>query len=72
MRLFKGCSDKINHYTCLLTLNYVEGDDKLSVVDMREVKVLKAGIQKYAAGAARLSREIAEHEADIAVWTGDM
>jgi hypothetical protein len=36
------------------------------------IEVLKADIQKYAADAARLTKEIAEHEADIAVWTGDM
>jgi hypothetical protein len=35
------------------------------------IEVLKADIQKYAADAARLAKEIAEHEADIAVWTGD-
>jgi len=35
------------------------------------IEVLKADIQKYAADAARLTKEIAEHEADIAVWTGD-
>jgi len=36
------------------------------------IEVLKADIQKYAADAARLAKEIAEHEADIAVWTGDI
>jgi len=36
------------------------------------IEVLKADIQKYAADAARLTKEIAEHEADVAVWTGDM
>merc|ERR1719450_1564972 len=36
------------------------------------IEVLKADIQKYAADAARLGKEIAEHEADIAVWTGDI
>merc|ERR1719473_2140099 len=33
---------------------------------------LKADIQKYAEDAARLGKEIAEHEEDIAVWTGDV
>merc|ERR1719387_767568 len=36
-----------------------------------KIEVLKADIQKYAADAARLTKEIAEHEEDIAVWTGD-
>merc|ERR1719161_2091581 len=35
------------------------------------IEVLKADIQKYEADAARLTKEIAEHEEDIAVWTGD-
>merc|ERR1719236_70571 len=33
---------------------------------------LKADIQKYAEDAARLGKEIAEHDEDIAVWTGDV
>jgi len=36
-----------------------------------QIEVLKADIEKYTADAAQLSKEIAEHEADIAVWTGD-
>jgi hypothetical protein len=31
----------------------------------------RADIGKYIADAARLSKEIAEHEADISTWTGD-
>merc|ERR1719333_1382448 len=33
---------------------------------------LKADIQKYAEDAKRLGKEIAEHDEDIAVWTGDV
>merc|ERR1719326_872974 len=36
------------------------------------IEVLKADIQKYAADAAQLAKEIAAHEEDIAVWTGDI
>merc|ERR1719160_1725745 len=36
------------------------------------IQVLKADIQKAAADAARLTKEIAEHEEDISVWTGDI
>merc|ERR1719421_1190981 len=36
-----------------------------------QIEILKADIQKYAADAARLTKEIAEHEEDISVWTGD-
>merc|ERR1719231_1838273 len=36
------------------------------------IEVLKADIQKYAADAEQLAKEIAEHEEDIAVWTGDI
>merc|ERR1719498_1148898 len=35
------------------------------------IEVLKADIAKYTADAAQLGREIAAHEEDIAVWTGD-
>jgi histone H3/H4 len=48
-------------------------EKKRAIAEANEmIEVLKADIQKYAADAARLSKEIAEHEADIAVWTGDM
>jgi len=47
-------------------------EKKRAIAEANEmIEVLKADIQKYAADAARLSKEIAEHEADIAVWTGD-
>ena len=36
------------------------------------IEVLKADIQKYAADAATLAKEIAGHQEDIAVWTGDI
>merc|ERR1719446_765816 len=36
------------------------------------IEMLKADIQKYTADAAQLAKEIAEHEEDIAVWTGDI
>merc|ERR1719316_1528705 len=35
------------------------------------IEVLKADIQKYAADAELLAKEIAKHEEDIAVWNGD-
>merc|ERR1719174_1601017 len=34
------------------------------------IEVLKADIQKYAAYADRLAKEIAKHEDDISVWNG--
>jgi len=47
-------------------------EKKRAIAEANEmIEVLKADIQKYAADAARLTKEIAEHEADIAVWTGD-
>merc|ERR1719162_2899953 len=36
------------------------------------IEVLKADIQKYAADIELLTKEIAVHEEDIAVWTGDI
>merc|ERR1719321_595380 len=37
-----------------------------------QIEVLKADIQKAAADAARLTKEIAGHDEDISVWTGDI
>merc|ERR1719326_1039779 len=36
-----------------------------------QIEVLKADIQKYAADSAKLTKEIAGHDEDISVWTGD-
>merc|ERR1719270_2767771 len=35
------------------------------------IEVLKADIAKYTSDAARLTKQIAGHDADIAAWTGD-
>jgi tetratricopeptide (TPR) repeat protein len=37
-----------------------------------EISMLKAGIQKYTADAAELSKEITGHDADVAIWSGDL
>merc|ERR1719160_448385 len=37
-----------------------------------QIEVLKADIQKYIADAARLTKEIAAHDEDISVWSGDI
>ena len=34
--------------------------------------MLKEDIDKYTVTAAKLTKEIAEHEEDISVWTGDV
>mmetsp|Transcript_48396 Transcript_48396/g.156038 ORF Transcript_48396/g.156038 Transcript_48396/m.156038 type:complete len:713 (+) Transcript_48396:69-2207(+) len=36
-----------------------------------KIDMLKADIEKYIATAARLTKEIAEHDEDISVWNGD-
>merc|ERR1719165_16513 len=36
------------------------------------IEVLKADIQKAIADAARLTKEIAKHDEDISVWSGDI
>jgi chromosome segregation ATPase len=36
------------------------------------IEVLKADIQKYTAKAAKLTKEIAELDEDISIWTGDI
>jgi len=47
-------------------------EKRRSIAEAEEtIEVLKADIEKYIADAARLTKEIAEHDADIAAWTGD-
>merc|ERR1719429_926894 len=47
-------------------------EKKRSIKEAAEtIEVLKADISKYIADAARLTKEIAGHDADIAAWTGD-
>jgi len=36
-----------------------------------KIEMLKADIQKYISDADQLTKEIAEHDSDIAAWTGD-
>merc|ERR1719191_2576210 len=48
-------------------------EKKTAIADANEeIKTLTADIEGYTAEAARLAKEIAKHEDDIAVWTGDM
>merc|ERR1719254_285881 len=48
-------------------------DKKRAIKEAEEkIEVLKADIASHAAHAARLTKEIAGHDADIAAWTGDM
>jgi len=43
-----------------------------AILDADEkIDVLKADIEKYTATAEKLTKEIAEHDEDISVWTGD-
>merc|ERR1719201_2896081 len=37
-----------------------------------KIDVLKADIQKYTAAAAKLTKEIAGLDEDVAIWTGDI
>merc|ERR1719161_2578249 len=49
------------------------GEKKAWIAEAQEaIEILKADIQKYTADAEQLAREIADHEADIATWTGDI
>eukprot|EP00446_Apocalathium_sp_SHHI-4_P029103 CAMPEP_0177244634 /NCGR_PEP_ID=MMETSP0367-20130122/50024_1 /TAXON_ID=447022 ORGANISM="Scrippsiella hangoei-like, Strain SHHI-4" /NCGR_SAMPLE_ID=MMETSP0367 /ASSEMBLY_ACC=CAM_ASM_000362 /LENGTH=564 /DNA_ID=CAMNT_0018696487 /DNA_START=40 /DNA_END=1730 /DNA_ORIENTATION=+ len=47
--------------------------EKKRAIDEANEKIgmLKADIEKYTATAAQLTKEIAEHDEDISVWTGD-
>jgi len=48
-------------------------EKKRAIAEANErIEVLKADIAKYAADAARLQKEVNEHDADIATWTGDL
>jgi len=47
-------------------------EKKRAIAEANEkIDVLKADISKYIADAARLTKEIAAHDEDISVWTGD-
>jgi len=47
-------------------------EKKRSISEANEkIDVLNADIEKYTATAAKLTKEIAVHDADIAAWTGD-
>merc|ERR1719343_635813 len=48
-------------------------EKKRAIAEANEqIGVLKADIEKYTATAAKLTKEIAEHEEDISVWNGDV
>jgi len=47
-------------------------EKKRAIAEANErIDILKADISKYTADAARLTKEIAAHDEDISVWTGD-
>jgi hypothetical protein len=47
-------------------------EKKRAIAEANEkIDILKADIAKYTADAARLTKEIAAHDEDISVWTGD-
>merc|ERR1719436_1537858 len=48
-------------------------EKKRAIAEANEkIDGLKADIEKYTADAAQLAKEIAAHEEDISVWTGDI
>merc|ERR1719450_1796778 len=49
-----------------------EVEKKGAIAEANEkIDILKADIAKYTADAARSTKEIAAHDEDISVWTGD-
>jgi chromosome segregation ATPase len=75
--LEKGKKEK--HEEAVQFAAYKQFCDDTAVEKTNDIKeandligTLKADIQKYEADAARLTTEIAEHEEDIASWTGDI
>merc|ERR1719437_390453 len=74
--LAKGKSEKHDEQVQFAT--YKQFCDDTSVEKTRAIaeatetiEVLKADIQKFTADAATLTKEIAGHDEDISVWTGD-
>jgi len=74
--LAKGKSEKHDEQVQFAT--YKQFCDDTSVEKTRRIKegdqaieMLKADIQKAVADSAQLAKEVAEHDADIATWTGD-
>jgi len=72
----KGKKEK--HEEQVQFATYKQFCDDTSVEKTRAIKeadqtmeVLTADIEKYSADAARLTKEIAAHDEDISVWTGD-
>jgi len=48
-------------------------EKKRAIAEANEkIDMLKADIEKYTSDAAMLTKEIADHDDDIAAWTGDM
>merc|ERR1719390_274300 len=48
-------------------------EKKRAIAEANErIDILKADIQKYAADAAQLTKEIAELDEDISIWNGDI
>merc|ERR1712013_863293 len=48
-------------------------EKKRAIAEANEmIEMLKADIQKYTADAALLTKEIAELDEDISIWTGDI
>merc|ERR1719499_2443546 len=53
--------------------DYTSVEKKRAIAEANEmIDVLKADIQKYTADAALLTKEIAELDEDISIWTGDI
>merc|ERR1719478_244810 len=75
--LEKGKKEK--HAEQVQFASYKQFCDDTSVEKQRAIKeaneridVLKADIQKYTAKAAKLTKEIAELDEEIAIWNGDI
>jgi len=81
IQLLQGMSDKgkkEKHEEQVQFAAYKQFCDDTTIEKKRAIKqaeetieVLKADIAKYISDAARLTKDIAGHDADIAAWTGD-
>jgi hypothetical protein len=74
--LAKGKSEKHDEQVQFATYKQFCDDTtvekKRSIAEAAEtIEVLQADIEKHTADAAQLTKEVAEHDADISTWNGD-
>ena len=76
-RVFSGrgfallCTSFCHVVLPLIASSFVDSQVRAIEEANEQIDILKADIEKYTSDAAQLTKEIAAHEEDISVWTGD-